>query len=220
MPALFNLPAVQNIADFRIEQLFGSKTRARLLGLFLESPERAFYVRELTRRIDAQLNSVRRELKNLVELGLVLEVEGKILPSEREDAEGEGGKIEKKKYYQANEAFPLFDDLRGLMKKAGVLMNNRIAHDLQAKGKVDLLLLTGRFADQAGVATDILIVGAIENDVLQKTIAAFEQEIGREVNYTYMPKEEFQYRREVGDRFLANILQSNAIVLVNTIGAV
>ena len=60
--------------DFKIEQLFGSKTRARLLSLFLENSERCFYVRELTRRIDAQLNSVRRELQNLVRLGIVEEV--------------------------------------------------------------------------------------------------------------------------------------------------
>ena len=68
--------------DFKIEQLFGSKTRARLLSLFLENPQRRFYVRELTRRIDAQLNSVRRELQNLVGLGIILEVEGKILEEE------------------------------------------------------------------------------------------------------------------------------------------
>lgn len=220
MPSLIQLPAVQNIADFRIEQLFGSKTRARLLSLFLETPERAFYVRELTRRIDAQLNSVRRELKNLVDMGMVLEVEGKILPTEREDSEPSEGKIEKKKYYQANATFPLFEDMRVLMKKASVLMNNSIARELKSKGRVDLLLLTGRFADVNSVATDVLIVGDIEPTVLQKTIAAFEQDIGREVNYTYMPKDEFLYRREVGDRFLANILQAKTIVLVNSFGAV
>ena len=58
---------------FKLEQMFGSKTRARLIGLFLQYPKEAFFVRELTRRIDAQLNSVRRELKNLVEMGIILE---------------------------------------------------------------------------------------------------------------------------------------------------
>ena len=57
---------------FRLEQLFGSKTRARLLGIFLQHPQDFFYVRELTRKIGAQLNSVRRELKNLIDIGLVI----------------------------------------------------------------------------------------------------------------------------------------------------
>lgn len=221
MPSLIHLPPAQNIPDFRIEQLFGSQTRARLLSLFLESPERAFYVRELTRRIDAQLNSVRRELKNLVDLGLVLEVEGKIIPTERDDGGvADEPKSEKKKYYQANTAFPLYADLRAVMKKAAILMNTRLVHDLRAKGRVDLLLLTGRFAETPNVATDVLIVGEIEAELIQQVIAAFEQDIGREVNYTYMPKDEFLYRREVGDRFLGHILESKNIVLANELGSV
>lgn len=221
MPSMIHLSPAQKTTEFRIEQLFGSKTRARLLSLFLENPERAFYVRELTRRIDAQLNSVRRELKNLVELGLVLEVEGKILPVERDAEEpGEGTKLEKKKFYKAHAEFPLFDDLRGVLKKAAVLMNNRLVHDLRSKGRVDLLLLTGRFADNASVATDVLIVGEIDANAIQEVIATFEQDIGREVNYTYMPKDEFLYRREVGDRFLGHILETKNIVLANELGAV
>ena len=54
------------------EQLFGSKTRVKLLSLFYNNPERPFYVREITRKIDEQINSVRRELQNLLNIGIVL----------------------------------------------------------------------------------------------------------------------------------------------------
>jgi len=67
---------------FTPESLFGSKTRVRLLNLFLEHPERPFYVREITRKVDAQLNSVRRELQNLIALNIINEVEGKIIATE------------------------------------------------------------------------------------------------------------------------------------------
>ena len=43
-----------------IEKLFGSKTRAKLLRLFFENPTKSFYVREMTRVICEQINSVRR----------------------------------------------------------------------------------------------------------------------------------------------------------------
>ena len=45
-----------------LEKLFGSKTRTKLLSLFFGNPERSFYVREMTRVIEEQINSVRREL--------------------------------------------------------------------------------------------------------------------------------------------------------------
>lgn len=203
---------------FRIEQLFGSRTRARLLGLFLENSERAFFVRELARRIDAQLNSVRRELKNLVDVGIVLEVDGD--SSQVDDKDEDGNKIDNKRFYQANQDFPIFEDLRGVMKKVAVLMNHTLMQELAKHGKLDLLILTGSFTDAHNIPTDILVVGELKIEGLQRSIAEFEREIGREVNYTYMPREEFEYRRDVGDRFLASILQGKRVVLTDAIGKV
>lgn len=214
-----NEPGADNVSgvkEFRIEQLFGSKTRARLLTLFLENADRAFYVRELTRRIDAQLNSVRRELKNLVDVGIVSEVEGKIIAAEVSDEEPES-KGEKKKFYRANVEFPLFEDLRGVMRKAAVLMNQEIVRVLKEKGDMSLVLLTGRFVDAADVPTDLFIVGTIEPEDLAKAVREFERDIAREVNYTAMPREEFLYRQEVGDRFLAGILNAKRVVLWSTL---
>src|SRR5277367_5987230 len=54
-----------------VEQLFGSKTRVKLLQLFYSNPNRSFFVREITRKIDEQINSVRRELSNLLSIGII-----------------------------------------------------------------------------------------------------------------------------------------------------
>src|SRR6201990_2033441 len=54
-----------------IEQLFGSKTRVKLLQLFYSNSNRSFFVREITRKIDEQINSVRRELSNLLSIGII-----------------------------------------------------------------------------------------------------------------------------------------------------
>ena len=54
-----------------LEKLFGSKTRTKLLSLFFGNPERSFYVREMTRVIEEQINSVRRELLNLEGIGII-----------------------------------------------------------------------------------------------------------------------------------------------------
>ena len=56
------------------DQLFGSKTRVKLLSLFYNNPERPFYVREITRKVNEQINSVRRELQNLLTIGIVKSV--------------------------------------------------------------------------------------------------------------------------------------------------
>jgi predicted transcriptional regulator len=188
---------------FRIEQLFGSRTRARLLSVFLENADRAFYVRELARRVDAQINAVRRELKNLLDIGIVIEGED----------EGEVKDKEHKRFYRANAEFPLFEDLKGVMKKAAVLMNRSLLETLKKAGPLDLVILTGKFTESANIPTDILIVGDLSPEAVQQAISDFEKEIGREVNYTFMPRDEFRYRSDVGDRFLASLLTGKRIVL-------
>lgn len=188
--------------QFEIEQLFGSRTRARLLGLFLENADRAFFVREVARRVDAQLNAVRRELKNLLDVGIIIENDG----SEEE-------KGEKKKFYQANTTFPLFEDLRNVMRKVGILMNKSLVEGLQEKGDVQLVLLTGRFVDAPTIPTDVLIVSDCTPEVVAAAIADFERDLGREVNYTALSLTEYRYRQDVGDRFLTTIFQEKHAIL-------
>src|SRR6201995_1711032 len=78
-----------------IEQLFGSKTRVKLLQLFYSNPNRSFYVREITRKIDEQINSVRRELSNLLSIGII-------------KSENTNNKL----YYEVNQRFEYFEPLQ------------------------------------------------------------------------------------------------------------
>jgi len=197
---------------FRLEQLFGSKTRARLLGLFLDNHEQSFFVRELTRKIDAQLNSVRRELQNLIDLGLVVES----LPQEKIE-----GKTlaDRKKFYLANTNFLLFHDLRNLFCKIQILLKQNLVQEIKTRGDVDLLVFTGRFVGNPGVQTDLLIVGGIAQNTLQKIVGEFESELGYEINYTLMTKDEFHYRRQITDRFIFAILEGEKVVMVDKINA-
>jgi len=78
-----------------VEQLFGSKTRVKLLQLFYSNPNRAFYVREITRKIDEQINSVRRELSNLLNIGIIT-----------------SDNTNNKLYYEVNQKYEYFEPLQ------------------------------------------------------------------------------------------------------------
>lgn len=193
---------------FKLEQMFGSKTRARLIGLFLQYPKEAFFVRELTRRIDAQLNSVRRELKNLIDMGLIVE-------KQSENRKIEKALSEKKKYYTANEDFILFDDLRGLFQKVHILLKQNLVQEVDENGQVLYFAFTGRFIDAPEIPTDLFLVGSMKPGSLDKLISKFEAEFNYEINYTIMSKEEFLDRKQVGDRFLLSLLNSEKIVMID-----
>ena len=185
-----------------LEQLFGSRTRVKLLRLFLNNPERAFFVRELTRKIGEQINSVRREIQNLKNIGLIIDAEQK-------------GEKKQKKFYQANVDFPLYPELKSLIVKTRMILEKDIVSSISGLGSIQYMALAGLFCDDANSQTDILIVGRVNRDKLNKLIKKMSTNFEREINYTVMTKSEFLYRKDITDRFLYNILDSNKIVVIN-----
>jgi len=54
-----------------LEQLFISKVRVKLLQTFLSQPNEIFYVRQLVRSTQEEINAVRRELAHMETSGMV-----------------------------------------------------------------------------------------------------------------------------------------------------
>ncbi len=187
-----------------LEQLFGSQTRMKLLHLFLSNPEEKYFVRELTRMLDSQINAIRRELENLEELGIIILVEDNL-------EEG------KRKFYQSNTKFVLYPELKSIFQKSQFLLEKKFAKALRKAGKINYLALTGTFVGDKNIPIDLLIVGNLQKKKFIKILKSFEKDLRREINYTLLDKEEFDYRRSVADRFLYSILDADKVVLIDEI---
>lgn len=211
-----------------LEQLFGSRTRTKLLRLFLMHPETTFFIRELTRLIDTQINSVRRELQNLLESGVIKEIVS--VPESESDAADQQTSARKttkkkttrsekqpKKFFQVDRDFLLYHELRALFNKSPRLLQQVLERELSELGTVNYAVLTGFFVDRDDSPVDLLIVGTVLRSRLAKLIHGFEKEIEHEINYTTMTTDEFLYRRSVIDRFLFTILEGKKVVLVDTL---
>lgn len=202
------LPATMNM----LEHLFGSKTRVRLLRLFLNDGNEKYFVRELTRRIGAQINAVRNELSHLVKFGLVSVVE-----VVDEDAKTSRSRLPRKKFYKLNTDAILYPELKALFGKSSLLLEKDLIRKLTHAGQLQYLALTGSFVGLEDAPTDLLVVGRISRDKLVPIIKEFEQEVGREVNYTMMTTQEFKERRDMTDRFLFSILESRKLVVLDNV---
>ncbi len=193
-----------------LEQLFGSKTRIKLLHIFFHSPERPFYVRELARLAESQLNAVRRELSNLEKVGLIMPT---VVDAE-ESSEGTG--TGRSKYYRLDAGCLLHSELKALLFKAQILYERELIEVLKTKvGKVKMLLFTGCFTDAKNAETDILLVGEIRPNLVSKLVADFEKKLGKSLRYTIMSERELGDRREIGDKFLYSIFEGKHIVVVD-----
>ena len=189
-----------------IDSLFGSKTRVKLLYLFLNNLEKSFYVREITRMIDEQINSVRRELANMVSVGIV-----------KQDA------IDNKLYYSVNEDYPYVKPLMVIFSDK----NNDDKKPVSASWEDSIKRIRGlKIAITAGkldigsiASVDLLLVGDNMSAVaIKNLIKRIEKAKKSEINYAIMTYDDFYYRMSVKDRFIMDIIRNKHSVLVDTEG--
>lgn len=200
-----------------LEQLFGSKTRVKLLKVFFMKPDQEFFVRELSRMIDVQINAIRRELELLMKIGLIKEIDGK--QAKRKVAEGVETGESLRKYYRLNSESIIYPELHALMLKEKLTGEELFVKELGKKvGEVNLLLLTGSFTGERRAASDLLIVGDIKEGTLARLIQRYEKEFGFPIRYTAMTEKEFFDRRYVMDKFLYSLFEGYHLKVVNTLG--
>ena len=193
-----------------LEQLFGSKTRVLLLRLFLNNPEKFFYVREMTRSLGIHLNSVRRELNNLENIGIIQSHTKRDLEKEVEKKLKDN-----KKYYKLNNNFVFLEELRSLLIKARIILEKSLVAKTEKLGRISFFLLSGAFVGRDDAPVDMLIVGTVNRPKLKILIKDFEKDLGQEINYAILPKDDFQYRKDVTDKFLYDLLEGKNLIVVN-----
>lgn len=178
-----------------MEKLFGSKTRAKLLQLFFENPNKSYYVREITRVIEEQINSVRRELLNLDSLGLI-----------------KNETFDNKVYYSANKKHPFCRPLMDMFGKKVELSREKDVkkstwdeYVRPVKNYLKALLVTNRLPGQEGI--DMMIVGDDKTKKLSRWAEVVEKKFGKPMNYVILSRDDYLYRKNVRDRFVMDILE-------------
>lgn len=176
-----------------------SKTRVKILSLFLDNKEDMFHVREVVRRVDEEINAVRREL-------ILLEKKGILQKEPRAN----------RVYYYLDKTYPFYNDLVRINSKmtglGGGIVKNR------AKlGKIKYAMVSGKFArgnKENPEEIDLLVVGTVVIPELSLIVREEEGKRKQEINYTVMSEEEFNFRKKRRDPFIMGIINGSRIMLI------
>jgi len=146
-----------------LRDFFVSKVRVKLLKYFFSHSQEMFYGRQLSRRIDEQINAVRRELNNLKKTGLL-------------KSEERSNRI----YFFLNENYFLYDDLLAIVLKTTGL-GAAIRKNISRLGKIQWVFFSRRLAKNLSVpkenkeAIDIFVVGEVILPELSALVAKEEK---------------------------------------------
>ena len=172
-----------------------------MLRLLFGHTDKRFYLRQIIRALRLGSGAVQRELEQLVACGILARtVEGR------------------QTYFQANRDCPVFEELRGLVRKTF-----GVAEALQTSlaglaAHVQLAFIYGSVAagnETAGSDVDVMVVG--EQVSLDEVVGAFDEaqrDLGKEVNPSVYRTEEFCRKLAQGQHFLARVVSGPKIFLI------
>jgi len=186
------------MATNALKKIFVSRARISLFKLFFNQPQEAFYIREAVRLTGEEINSIRREMNNLVEAGLL-------------QKEHRGNRL----FYFFNRDYPYYYELLSIMGKA-VGLGGEIIKNRSRLGGLRFVVFSTSFLDwdDTGSQVDFLIVGRVVLPEIGKLVVKEEKRRGREINYAVMDLKEFSLRKRNRDPFLLEILTRNPVIIL------
>ncbi len=178
-----------------LTKLFWSKTRTKLLEKFFLEYESGnndgFHMRALSRDLDEQINSIKRELDSLEELNIL---------KSREES--------KKKFFFLNKNFILLEEFKSIFLKTYNPYES-IKKFFKTQDFLDLVIineeLAKRLVGNTNNIVDIFLIWEMDkiafNEFLAKTF------FNRKIKYAIITKDDFQKRLEYNDKLIFNIMK-------------
>ena len=183
---------------YRIDRLFGSKTRVAMLSKILSNPDKKYYLRELANELNMPYSMLYKEKDNLAKLGII--------------TEEKKGRIN---LVAVNRSLPYFAELKALIAKtAGV--GGVLRASLAGLTGVKYAAVYGSFAsgeESASSDVDLLIVGDAEEEEVLRAAASAEKSLGREVNYILWSEKEFNSKVKSGHHLITDI-EAKPVIMV------
>ena len=156
-------------------------------------------MRELERRSGLSDATVRQELKKLTRLGMV-------------EVRRDGNRT----YYRANDAHPLYPDIRNIVLKTNGL-TDVLREALGGAADIESAFVFGSVASDNAKAhsdIDLMVIGTIGLRQLSKRLSGLETKLGREVNPHVLTPEEYARRAGERDHFITAVLKGPRLFVV------
>jgi len=183
-----------------LRQIIISQTRFKILRKLFNHPGESFYVRELVRATEEEINSVRRELANLAAVNII-------------QSEWRGNR----RFYWANLRHPLFDELLNLVKKSNGF-GKALIKSRQKIGDIKFLIFTSRLLYPSPASSspevDFLAVGELVLPEIGALVRQEEKALGREINYAVLSLKDFTFRKKNRDPFVLQILFDRYLLII------
>ena len=182
-----------------IDWLF-PEVRRKVLALILTSPHERWYLRDIERRTDLAVGTVRRELTGLTKAEIITRTK-------------DGNRT----YYQANTNCPFFRELSGLLRKTAGMVEVLREALTPLSNKVKIAFVYGSFAKGSAKAAsdvDLMIIGPCRFSEAVDVLNKAQAKLNRQINPTVSPVNEWREKIKNKHHFMTSVYKSEKIFLI------
>ena len=181
-----------------IDEILASKSKTRLLTFFLKNQQRAYFTGELKDQLSAR--NLTEDLSFFVKNGILRMSISKGL-----------------RYYRFNKKFVLEPKIKNEMLKSSKRMQDGLEKILPKVPNLKLAVLSGMFLGSSKSECDLLLVGDVTNKSLATLIAKVQKLAGQEITFALLSSQEFEFRRNIFDKFIKDVLENEHVVVFSKI---
>lgn len=193
-------------------KLFGSGARVKIIRLFLFNTDTPHETGDISKRTKVSEAIAKKEVSSFEKIGLV---------KKRSFFKSiEGSKKKKRVHgYVLNKDFYYLSALQNLLIKIPPFSSQDLERKFKSAGHLKLLIISGVFLQEWDSVVDLLIVGdRLNTPMVDRAVASLESEIGRELTYAVFETPEFEYRLNIHDKLIRDILDFSHDKVVNRLG--
>ena len=185
--------------EYTLEDLLGSPAKIKIIKFFIRNSEGKYAATEISKFLREKSPKVRSALNALLRT--------KFLIAKKQSSTT---------FYVVNKNFHLFRELQIIVLKANPTSFYSMKKTLQKIKGVKLAVVSGILLGEDSSRADLLIVGdRLSTSKIQRLSERIESEVGHEITLVILDVKEFDYRRNMYDKFIRDILEYRHEKLIN-----
>jgi hypothetical protein len=194
-----------------LARLLGGVEKVKVMRYFLHHEDKVVSLQDLALKTKIKTPLLRKEIKVLLATSFLHKKRVKTYV-----AQGKKYVLKDVEGFALNLEFPHNKALRDLLFDFQILNRGDLMNRFKAVGRIKLFIVSGIFLHEQKARVDILIVGDLmKKDKAEKIFDTLSSELGREIIYSLMDVEEYEYRTKMYDKFIRDVFDSEHEVVVN-----
>lgn len=189
-----------------LSRLLGGIERVKIMRFFLHHEDQLFAATDVIEKTKSKSVSAKKELTALAAMGFIEKKRAKMVVTT--GAKQKTSRIKEVNGYKLNGEFPHNEALKELLFDFQLVDKKELASRFKTLGRIKLFVVAGIFINDPKSRLDILLIGeAIKKPKAEKIFEGISAEVGREVIYSIMDVDEYEYRIKMYDKFIRDVME-------------